>query len=217
MSTAARVLEHRFAVITEVRDVDAAVKPTDGRIGTIVGYAAVFNSLSEDLGGMRETIRPGAFAKSLARGDDVRALFDHSSGAVIGRRSAGTLVLAEDDKGLRVEIAVPDTAVGRDLLVSLRRKDLDGMSFGFYTVEDIWHREKDDKGDVTYRRELIELDLIEVSIVTWPAYSATSAEARSMREATAKIMQERVRAMRGTPARRSSLELSKFKTQLLSM
>lgn len=168
-------MERRFLKGLELRE----DKAQDGRIATLVGYAALFNSLSEDLGGFRELIRPGAFKETLARGDDIRALVGHDSKMVIGRRSAGTLTIAEDDKGLRVEIAVPDTTAGRDLVVSVKRGDITGQSFGFQTVKDEWSRQSKD-GDIVYRRELVQVDLFEVSAVAWPAYKDTSVEARQL-------------------------------------
>lgn len=168
-------MERRFLKGLELRE----DKAQDGRIATLVGYAALFNSLSEDLGGFRELIRPGAFKESLARGDDVRALVGHDSTMVIGRRSAKTLAISEDDRGLRVEIAVPDTTVGRDLVVSVKRGDITGQSFGFSTVKDEWSRQSKD-GDIVYRRELVQVDLFEVSAVAWPAYTDTSVEARQL-------------------------------------
>lgn len=178
-------MERRFLKGLELRVSDT---PADGRIATLAGYAAVFNSLSEDLGGFREMIRPGAFKESLARGDDIRALVGHDSKMVIGRRSANTLSITEDEKGLRVEIAVPDTTAGRDLVVSVKRSDITGMSFGFVTVKDEWSRQSKD-GDVVYRRELITVDLFEVSAAAWPAYNDTSVEARELGSVT-KIFEE---------------------------
>ena len=173
-------MERRFLKGLELRVLDT---PADGRIATLAGYAAVFNSLSEDLGGFRESIRPGAFKESLARGDDIRALVGHDSTMVIGRRSANTLSVTEDEKGLRVEIGVPDTTAGRDLIVSVKRGDITGMSFGFSTVKDDWTKQSKD-GDVVYRRELIKVDLFEVSAVAWPAYTDTSVEARELGSVT---------------------------------
>lgn len=153
-------------------------KPSDGSIGTIRGYAARFNSPSLDMGFI-EYIAPGAFGKSLANGDDVRALGHHASQQVIGRRSAKTLRLSEDDKGLAVEIDLPDTTFGRDLLTLIRRGDLDGMSFGFEVVAHKWTTETH-KGVKVDRRDLLEVNLFEVSVVTWPAYPETEVTARSI-------------------------------------
>ena len=142
---------------------------------TIVGYAAVFDAMSNDLGGFREKIRPGAFTETLERQDDVAALFSHDSSSVLGRRSAGTLRLEQDSVGLRVEIDAPNTTIGRDVVESIRRGDLDAMSFGFVVEEEEWAR--DDEGEV---RTLNSVSLFDVSVVTWPAYPDTSVAVRSM-------------------------------------
>ena len=134
----------------------------------IVGHAAVFNSLSEDLGGLREIILPGAFTKTLKDKDDVRALVDHDPSKILGRTTAGTLELREDKKGLAVDIDTPDTTVGRDIVESIGRKDVSKMSFGFRTIEDRWITK--DGEDV---RELVAAKLYDVSPVTFPAYAGT--------------------------------------------
>lgn len=142
--------------------------------GPIVGYAAVFNQLSVDLGGFRELIRPGAFATAI-REDDVRALWNHDSNYVLGRNTAGTLTLQEDDHGLRVRVDPPATQWAEDLRQSIRRGDVNQMSFAFQTVEDRWQRE-----DGENRRELIEVRLYDVSPVTYPAYEGTAVSARAL-------------------------------------
>src|SRR5438128_11032112 len=88
--------------------VDAGAPPK------LVGYAAVFNSKSLDLGGFIEIVRPGAFKRTLAAGADVRALVNHDPNLIIGRNKAGTLDVAEDDRGLKVTITPLDTQAGRD-------------------------------------------------------------------------------------------------------
>lgn len=144
---------------------------------TIAGYAAVFNS-ETDIGGMfREKIAPGAFAKAVA-GDDVRALFDHESGSVLGRTKSGTLRMSEDAHGLAVEIDLPDTQVGRDLRESMARGDIDGMSFGFRVTKQEW----DEAGKMPVRT-IQEVELFEVSVVTFPAYADTEVALRSRDEA----------------------------------
>lgn len=148
---------------------------SDGKVAE--GYAALFNS-DADIGGyFVERIAPGAFAETIKE-SDVRALVDHDSGRVIGRTSAGTLRLKEDDKGLRVEIDLPDTSDGRDLAVSLDRRDISGMSFGFRVTHDEW----DETGDVPVRT-IHKLDLFEVSAVAFPAYDDTTIAMRSLEEA----------------------------------
>ncbi len=149
------------------------IRAEDDKPPVLVGYAALFGEMSEDLHGFRERIAPGAFAKSL--GGDVRALFNHDSNLILGRTRSGTLRLEEDQRGLRVEITPPDTSVARDLIESVRRKDVDQMSFGFRTRKDDW--EEFDGGLV---RTLIEVTLLDVSPVTFPAYPQTEIALRSM-------------------------------------
>lgn len=135
------------------------------------GYAAVFNTLSVELWGFREKIAPGAFTNSL--GDDVRALWDHQTGVVMGRTKSGTLRLAEDATGLRFEND-PPLAATREI-ESVQRGDVDQMSFGFRTLEDTWDIDENDQ----VIRTLLKVKLYEVSYVTFPAYPATSVQARS--------------------------------------
>ena len=141
---------------------------------TLVGYAAVFNSRT-DFDWFDEEIAAGAFSQSLSDGDDVRALFNHDSARIIGRRNAETLRLEEDAIGLRVEIDLPDTTTARDLVASVERGDIDGMSFGFRAREQEWI-EREDENEL---RRLINVELVEVSPVTFPAYADTSIAKRS--------------------------------------
>lgn len=158
---------------------------------TFTGYAAVFNSPSEDLGGFRETIAPGAFARSLKRDRNIRMFLNHNTDVVLGATKAGTLRLAEDAKGLIVSADLPETTAGRDLAYLLARGDVDSMSFGFQTVRDTW---TDASGNRTgsfqgVNRTLEEVRLFEVSPVTgWPAYPATSASVRSLDDLAAFLL-----------------------------
>ena len=158
-------IERRDLPHAEVRLADNNDSPK------VVGYAARFIEWT-NIGGMfKESIAPGSFKKTLKEAD-VRALVEHDPMAVIGRNKAGTLRLTEDDKGLAVEIDVPDTTVGRDLLISLRRGDKSQMSFGF-TV----NKADDDYEENT--RVLRDVSLFDVSVVTYPAYPTTTAQVRS--------------------------------------
>lgn len=151
----------------------------NGKPKTLVGYAAVFNSLSEELWGFREQVRPGAFAESLRRGDDVRATIEHQGGlTTLGRSTAGTLKLAEDTVGLRSEIILPDTQASRDVMELIERGDISQMSFAFTVRKQEWY--EPDEGDVI--RTLIEVDLHDVSVVTYPAYVDTSVAVRSLNQ-----------------------------------
>jgi hypothetical protein len=143
----------------------------------IIGHAAVFDSWSETIGGIfpfREKVRRGAFSESIKK-DDIRALFNHSADYVLGRNKAGTLELIEDDKGLLVKIKPPDTQWAKDLITSIRRGDIDQMSFGFITEDEDWTSENGI--DV---RELRKVKLFDVSPVTFPAYTATDVGIRGM-------------------------------------
>ena len=140
---------------------------------TIGGYAAVFNSTADIGGSFREVIAPGAFAGAMSA--DVRALIDHDSGRVIGRTTAGTLRLKEDDTGLSVEIDLPDTTDGRDLAVLMERGDVSGMSFGFIVTKQTW----DETGPIP-TRTIEAVDLREVSVVAFPAYDDTSIALRDL-------------------------------------
>ena len=137
----------------------------------ITGYAAVFNSLSGDLGGFREEIAPGAFTRALAENHDVRALVDHDPSKILARSTSGTLVMEEDSHGLHVSINPADTSAGRDIKESIVRGDVSGMSFGFTVKADEWRME-----DGENIRTLRDLDLFDVSVVTYPAYESSSVE-----------------------------------------
>ena len=160
----------------EKRSLTAPVEQrADGQ--TVAGYAVVFNSPA-DIGGMwREIIAPTAFAQTLLSAD-VRAYFDHDRGRVLGRSSAGTLRLNADSHGLGVEIDLPDTSDGRDVRELIARGDVDGMSFGFRVRHDEW-----DETTSPPTRTIHEVELIEVSIVSEPAYADTSIGLRSRDDA----------------------------------
>lgn len=143
---------------------------------TLVGYAAVFNSDTTIGDYFIERIAPAAFDKAVS--GDVRALIDHDTGRVIGRTKSGTLRLSTDSRGLKVEIDVPDTADGRDLLTLVERGDISGMSFGFRVTKQEW----DETGDLPVRT-IQEVDLFEVSAVSFPAYDDTSLALRSLESA----------------------------------
>lgn len=163
-------LERRTVPVSDLR------AEGSGKSRRIVGHAALFNSLSLDLGGFRERIDPGAFEG--AERADVRALFNHDPNHVLGRTKAGTLKLKEDERGLLTEIHPPDTQLARDLATSIARGDVDQMSFGFRTLEDAW-----EKRDGENIRILKKVELFDVSPVTFPAYPETHVSARALDKA----------------------------------
>ena len=151
----------------------------DGGLGTLAGYAAVFNSdtvIDSWEGRFVERLAPGSFAKTLKdRGDKVKVLFNHGFDPSIGDKPLGKpKVMREDKRGLYVEVPLDDTSYNRDLVASLRSGALDGMSFRFTVV-----REEIDESDDLPVRTLREVKLFEFGPVTFPAYEATTAGVRA--------------------------------------
>jgi HK97 family phage prohead protease len=151
----------------------------DSKTSVLVGHAAVFNQLSENLGGFREQVAPGAFSETI-KAHDIRALFNHNPDFILGRNVSGTLRMEEDSTGLRIEIDVPDTQVGRDLMVSVQRGDVSQMSFGFSVMPDgsVWSEDQDG----TTIRTLRSVRLFDVSPVVYPAYPQTDIAVRSLND-----------------------------------
>ncbi len=165
--------------IRNIINAELRVTRSDDGPVKISGYAAVFNTLSDDLGAFREKIKKGAFANAL-KNSDVRALFNHDSNIVLGRQSAGTLTLKEDDHGLFMEVMPPDTQAARDLMISIERGDITGQSFGFSVKEDSWDKPSNDGPEI---RTIIEIDeLYDVSPVVFPAYPDTTVALRSLED-----------------------------------
>ena len=187
-----------------------------GQIPSIRGYGSVFNSLSENLGGFREIIAPGAFDDALEH--DVRALFNHDPNHILGRTTSGTLRLSVDERGLHYDIDMPDTSVARDLMVSIQRGDVNQSSFGFTVDEDSW--EEDDEGRVVRTIHKVKR-LFDVSPVTYPAYPETSTAKRALdhyqqeKAAKQKTQQEQRNAEQRTIAhaqRQRDIELLQLRT-----
>lgn len=141
------------------------VRQYDGNKFHIEGYAAVFGKRSQNLGGFREYVEPGAFTKTLAEAD-VRGLWNHDKNYVLGRSKSGTLNLSTDSTGLHYQIDPPDTTWARDLMISMERGDVSNSSFQFRTIKDDWALDDDDFP----KRSLLEVGLVDVSVVTFPAY-----------------------------------------------
>ena len=157
-----------MTVVGDIETRSFAEVRTVGR--RIEGYAATFGSEAQ-MGDFVETIAPGAFRSALA--GDVIALLDHDTSKVLGRLRSGTLRLAEDTRGLKFSLDLPDTAAGRDVVALAERNDIGGMSFGFRVPKggESWNGK---------RRTLRTIDLREISIVSsWPAYPDTSLALRS--------------------------------------
>ena len=169
--------KHEFRVLEQ-----AELRLDDeGEVRTLRGYAAVWDAMSQPIFGFREIIRRGAFRKTI-RDADVRALLNHDSNLVLGRKSARTLSLFEDEKGLSVKIPLPDTSYARDLMVSVERGDVNQMSFGFRAIKDRWTQPTAESKDLPMR-ELLEVQLFDVSVVTFPAYPQTEVHVRALMDA----------------------------------
>lgn len=149
------------------------IRAEEGDGMTFTGYASVFNSSSEDLGGFREFVAPGAFKRSLQARNEIKLLWNHDTSEPLASVRGGSLQLMEDNYGLKVTAKLPNTTRGRDVAELLRSKVIDSMSFGFNVIKDSWSN----NGAV---RTLESVRLSEVSIVTYPAYTATTAAVRSV-------------------------------------
>lgn len=167
-------MKKEFRVISSIESDERADTDTP----EISGYAAVFNQDADIAGLFTESIKPGAFKRSLEQSDDIKALFNHDTAKVLGATKNNSLELSEDSNGLKFRLAPNlETSTGKDVYELVKRGDVDKMSFGFYIVEDRWSTK-----DGRDHREILEADLFEVSVVTFPAYSGTSAQARSAEE-----------------------------------
>jgi len=175
-----------------------------GQTPYLVGYASVFNewtTLYQSASWVwREIIRPGAYSAGLAERQDVRSLFNHDPNFVLGRTTSGTLALSERDKGLLQETRLSDSQTIRDLVLTpVERGDISGMSFSFKVRNGNTGQTTVDKGDGTLiikrageriteyvkgdtlytDRELLALDLFDVTVATYPAYTGTSVGLRA--------------------------------------
>jgi HK97 family phage prohead protease len=163
------------------RNVEYRAISSGGSIGTLHGYAAIYNSPSEPLGKApaqwTEIVKPGAFSRSLATNPDVVCRYDHGSGGgclPLGRTSSGTLRLAEDSHGLKYTCDLPNTSAARDLIESMKRGDVAHSSFAFNVNGSAGERWSKGPGGIV-TRELHDVDLHDVSPVASPAYRSATA------------------------------------------
>jgi|tagenome__1003787_1003787.scaffolds.fasta_scaffold20988413_11 HK97 family phage prohead protease len=139
----------------------------------IEGYFALYENETELWEGSYEIITKGAFDNTL--NNDIRALWNHNSQYVLGRNKSGSLEIRADDKGLFGIIKLPKTQYAEDLHELVKRGDVDQCSFGF----NILAEDLEELASGGYRWRINEIDLHEISVVTFPAYENTSVQARS--------------------------------------
>lgn len=188
----------------EVGTLEAGDVDDEGFARSFSGYAAVFNSPSEPLPFI-ETIAPGAFKRSLNSGKEIRAYVNHNSDMPLATTKNGSLRLAEDERGLRVDMTLPDTTAGRDLSVLLRDGVVHSMSFGFSVPKsgDSW------SADGT-ARTLKEVRLYEISVVSgFPAYAATEGATVRSTDATETSTDDSNETARSVDIARRYLELAR--------
>lgn len=170
-------MERRMTADGEIR-----IETRAGGKRTIIGYGAVFHREGDAGTEFRlnsravERIAPTAFERALREKQDVRGLFNHSRDHLLGRVSAGTMRLSADQRGLRYEIDLPDTQVGRDVAASIERGDLTGSSFGFQIAKDGENWSPPIEGQRV--RTLVDVNLFDVGPVVFPAYDGTTTGVR---------------------------------------
>lgn len=139
----------------------------------IEGYFALYEQETELFDGVFEIISKGAFDNTL--NNDIRALWNHNTQYVLGRSKNGSLQLQADEKGLFGIIKLPNTQYAEDLHELVKRGDIDQCSFGFNILDE----DLEELASGGYRWRIKEIDLHEISVVTFPAYENTTVQARS--------------------------------------
>tara|TARA_R110000737_G_scaffold306606_1_gene314312 strand:+ start:256 stop:1293 length:1038 start_codon:yes stop_codon:yes gene_type:complete len=164
------VWDNKHTSETRYYTIDSRLTQKQGK-DVVIGHAAVFDTLSEDLGGFKERIKPGAFDDVLD--NDVRAYFNHDPNFLLGRTKAGTLRLSVDKKGLRYELDVPNTTAGRDLKENMRLGNITQSSFAFTIGKDgdSWER-AENGADIRIIKKVKRL--YDVSPVSLPAYPSAN-------------------------------------------
>ncbi|MFB8328086.1 HK97 family phage prohead protease [Bacillus wiedmannii] len=165
---------------TEKRELlssEIEIREVEGGLRTITGYAVKWEMKSVTMGYWRrfkEQFKRGAFTDSLTQ-DDQLALWSHDYSQVLGRTKNGTLRLFEDEIGLRFELDLADTTLGDDTYKTIKRGDIDGVSFGFQMVKEEW----DESNPDNIVRSVTKAKLVEISPVAFPAYPDSQVSARS--------------------------------------
>ena len=174
---AAEIQEQNSNSMDNIEKRAATIEAAQEESRMVTGYADVFDSDSEDLGGFIEQIERGAFKEAIER-SDVRALFNHDNNFILARTASGTLKLYEDERGLKYEFEAPKTTAGNDLLEMIKRGDISQSSFGFTVEEDDWSN----RDGMAFRKIKKVKRLYDVSPVTFPAYPEASVAVRKLEQ-----------------------------------
>ncbi|WP_410991228.1 HK97 family phage prohead protease [Bacillus cereus] len=153
------------------------IRELENGLRTISGYAVKWEMKSVTMGywqRFKEQFKKGAFTESLTQ-DDQLALWSHDTSQVLGRTKNGTLRLFEDEIGLRFELDLANTTLGNDTYETIKRGDVDGVSFGFQMVKEEW--DESDPDNVV--RSVTKAKLLEISPVAFPAYPDSQVSVRS--------------------------------------
>lgn len=152
------------------------IREDENGMRTLSGYAVKWDMKSVTMGWrrFREQFKRGAFTESMANEDQL-ALWSHDTSKVLGRTKNGTLRLFEDEIGLRFELDLLDTTLGDDAYKTIKRGDVDGVSFGFQMLKQEW----DEADPDNVIRTVTKAKLLEISPVAFPAYPDSQISARS--------------------------------------
>ena len=182
---AAEIQEQKNNSMDNIEKRAATIEAAQEESRMVTGYAAVFDSDSEDLGGFIEQIERGAFKEAIQT-SDVRALFNHDNNFILARTASGTLKLYEDERGLKYEFEAPKTTAGNDLLEMIKRGDISQSSFGFTVEEDDWSN----RDGMAFRKIKKVKRLYDVSPVTFPAYPEASVAVRKLEQLKQEELQQ---------------------------
>ncbi len=195
-----RLLRRDGSIFDDSDDID-----DDDDFGTVAGYAARYYRgdkmhQSQNLGGFVERLAPGCFDRCLQSGKDIRVLYNHNSDYILGRTTNGTAKVISDLNGLHFSANLPDTSYARDAKAVIKRGDVRGCSFGFFTDEDMWgDGGVDENGEDCMVRTVKHATVFECSPCGDPAYLATSVAARNLTQLWPEGVPAAIRALQADP------------------
>lgn len=216
--------ERRFTTAASRKVVSERADTTsDGKV--IRGYAAVFFNPNDPEGtqyalwsDILERVMPGAFDRAIKEKHDARGLFNHDANWLLGRVSSGTVRLSVDSVGLKYEIDQNDSdPQWQSVAAKIDRGDITGSSFGFVVTKATWLEEKDADGSTIWMRQIEDVELYDVSPVTWPAYTGTSAGRMDGDDGRAALLAERAKQMQEADAAAINATLASMGLDLLTL